>query len=107
GPRAARGTSRGGMLWRMRSASAWQSSLRLFGQVDGEGCADSHLTFTRDRAAVRFDRSLHDRQTQPRSFDRADIARAVERLEQMGQVLFGDTDAIIGDTHDHFVRIRL
>lgn len=52
----------------------------------------------RDRAAVECDGVADDREPEPRAaeFARAPLVHAVEPLEEVGQVLLLDSDAVVG-----------
>jgi len=60
-----------------------------------EGRATPHQTLYRDRTAVQLYRLLDDCQPQARAGNVFGIAGAAERLEQVGQIFWGDADTSV------------
>src|SRR5262245_828917 len=87
-------------LARSGASSSMMSRVAMSGgQRDGdfEAGASPRFAVEADGAAMQVERLLHDRESQSRARDVADVARAMERLEQPRLVLRGDADAAVPD----------
>src|SRR4051812_30357390 len=69
------------------------------GERDGEPGAGADAAVDGDLAADRLDQVLDDREAQagPAELAAARLVDAVEPLEDAGQVVAGDADAVVGD----------
>src|SRR5579864_2638388 len=70
--------------------------------ADRKSSSFPHVTFNLEAAAVRFNRLLHNNQSQPGSSNGPDIGGAVERFKQMFQVRVWDADAVIAYSDRHY-----
>src|SRR3954454_21288204 len=77
----------------------WGPSPRRDRQMDGECAALAGCAGHRHAAAVSFDNAAHDAQAEPVAVDlmRLCLGAAVERLEHMWQVGWGDAEPAIFD----------
>src|SRR3954447_8634690 len=86
-----------------RSPSRCKSVLRRKGETDRETRPIPLVAVDADRAVVRLDDRLRDVEPQPETAVVAarDVARTMEALEQLRDLVPRDADAAIGDRRQH------
>ena len=89
------------------SRSCWLAPVAIERQANADAGALVELAFNRDRPAVQADEPAHDRQPKTRAFIATVIGGAglEKRIAEIGQIVWRDADAGIGDAHDDIIAV--